>query len=147
MADASFYEQVVPLLKNVGLFCRCTDYELKVVARNCTTRNIAPSERIISLGEETDTMFLLLSGTADASLDGKVLHTFRAGDHFGELAVLLPAPRTSDVTATSDGLLAVLGRNEMMLLIDTIPGVAKNLLQGLAQTVREVKDRAAELHT
>lgn len=146
MADAAFYEQVVPLLKNVGLFCRCTDYELKVVARNCVTRAIAPGDRIIAVGEESDQMYLLLSGTADAMLDGKVLHTFHAGDHFGELALLLPAPRTSDVVASSEGLLAVLGRNEMMLLIDTIPGVAKNMLQGLAQTVREVKDRAEELH-
>ncbi|MEI7548229.1 MAG: cyclic nucleotide-binding domain-containing protein [Actinomycetota bacterium] len=145
MADASFYEKVVPLLRNVGLFSRCTEYELKVVARNCTMRESAPGDRIISLGDEGDQMYLLLSGTADASVEGKVLHTFNAGDYFGELAVLRPAPRTSDVTATSQGLLAVLGRNEMMLLLDSIPGVAKSMLQGLADTVREVKDRAAEL--
>jgi len=143
--DASFFEKVVPLLKNVGLFSRCTDYELKVVARNCTMRETEPGDRIISLGEEGDQMYLLLAGTADASVDGTVLHTFHPGDYFGELAVLRPAPRTSDVTASSAGLLAVLGRDELMLLLDSIPGVAKSMLQGLADTVREVKDRAAEL--
>lgn len=145
MADSSFYEKVVPLLKNVGLFSRCTDYELKVVARNCEMKAIQLGDRIISLGEEGDQMFLLLAGTADASVEGKVLHTFQPGDYFGELAVLQPAPRSSDVTATAEGLLAVLGRDEMMLLLDNIPGVAKSMLQGLADTVREVKDRAAEL--
>ena len=143
MADQSFYDRVVPLLRNVGLFSRCTDYELKVVARNCTMREMSAGDRIIAKGNESDEMFLVLDGSAGAANDGQVFHTFGAGEYFGELAVLRPAPRVSDVVAVSDGLLAVLGRNEVMLLLDAIPGVAKAMLQGLADTVREVKDRAA----
>lgn len=142
MSESDLVAQLVPYLRSVGLFSRCSEYELKVVARRCTTRDVRAGDMIVRKGEDGSEMFLVLSCTAEARDGGRVFHTFTPGEYFGELAVLRPAPRTSDVIATSDGLLAVLNRNEMFLLLDSIPGVAKAMLQGLADTVREVKERA-----
>ena len=98
MADSNFIAELVPHLRQVGLFSRCSDYELKVVAKNCKLRAVPVGEKVIAMGEEGVEMFLVLSGSAavtDAA--GHVLHTFQIGEHFGELAVLRPAPRTSSM--------------------------------------------------
>lgn len=142
MAESDLIAQLVPYLRNVGLFSRCSDYELKVVARRCSSREVKAGDVIVHKGEDGTEMFLVLSCVVEARDGDRVFHTFMPGEYFGELAVLRSAPRTSDVIATSDGLLAVLNRNELFLLIDSIPGVAKAMLQGLADTVGEVKERA-----
>ena len=46
-------------------------------------------------------MFVLLDGTAEATAEDLPLSVLRAGDYFGEIALLNEARRTATVTATS----------------------------------------------
>jgi CRP-like cAMP-binding protein len=135
--DPAVIDQLIPHLRQVGLFSRCDDYQLGIVARACELRSAAAGDTVIARGEQGSEMFVLLSGTATATdPDGTARATFGPGDVFGELAALLPAERTSDVRADSDVVAAVLGTNEVYLLVDTIPGVARKMLEGLAGSLR-----------
>jgi CRP-like cAMP-binding protein len=135
--DQAVIDQLVPHLRAVALFSRCSDYELGVVARRCELHRAAPGERIVAGGEFGSEMFILLSGSATATdQDGASRAEFAVGDYFGELAALLPAERSSDVVASTDVVAAVLGTDELYMLLDTVPGVARKMLEGMAASLR-----------
>jgi CRP-like cAMP-binding protein len=124
-------------LARAVLFSRCSDGECRQIAAKAEIRSVASGGRIIEKGAEGSEMFLVLDGTADAVLDGQVVNTFGPGEYFGELSALAPAPRTSDVVATSPCRLAVLSRGNVLLLVNAVPGVAAKMLEGLAIGLRE----------
>jgi len=136
MADRAANDELVPLLGGVGLFSQCDDYELKVIARRAELRDVPEGANIITQGDETDELFVLLTGGAVAVVDGEERNRFGPGDHFGELAALARAPRTSDVRATEPSTVAVLTRNKLYSLFDSVPGVARSMIESLATSVR-----------
>lgn len=138
MVDPAVTDELVPLLGKVSLFSRCNDYELRIVARKAELREFSTGDHIITKGEDTSELFIVLRGSVQAVLDGNPRHVFSAGDFFGELAALVPAPRSTDVIALEDTLVAALTRNEVYLLLDAIPGVARKMIEGLAESIREM---------
>jgi CRP-like cAMP-binding protein len=127
---------VVERLAGVALLRRCTEYERTLIAKRVTIRTAPAGETIVRAGEDGSSMMMLLEGSAEVVVDGAVTRRFAAGEYFGELAALLPAPRATDVVAATDCVLAVLETNALYLVVDTIPGVARKLLEGLAAQMR-----------
>ncbi|MCU0259975.1 MAG: cyclic nucleotide-binding domain-containing protein [Ilumatobacteraceae bacterium] len=136
MAAIADPAELVPLLRGVGLFSRCTDRDLAVVAKKVTLRSVAAGQLVVRRGDEGSELFLVLRGVAAARSDAGAGHRFEAGSSFGELAVLAPGPRASDVVAVTDCELAVLDRPDVTLLLGAIPGLAPAMLQGLAESFR-----------
>jgi CRP-like cAMP-binding protein len=136
MTDVTATNDLIPLLQGVGLFSRCTDGECRQIARTATTQTVEAGQRAINIGDEGSDLFIVLEGSADAVLNGEVQRSFGAGDYFGELSALSPAPRASDVVATTDLRVAVFSRPSVYRLIDTVPGVAAKMLEGLASSLR-----------
>jgi CRP-like cAMP-binding protein len=129
-------DQLVPLLRGVGMFSKCTDRDLAVVAKKVSFRSAAEGETVVRRGDPGSEMFLVLRGAAAVIDAGVVGHRFGVGSSFGELAVLAPGPRTSDVVAVEACDLAVLARPDVTLLIGAIPGLAGAMLHGLAESFR-----------
>jgi CRP-like cAMP-binding protein len=136
MTSPSIEDQLIPLLRNVGLFSRCSDADLRMVARRATVREAPREARIITEGDLGSELYIVLLGSAEVRSGGEVTATFGPGDHFGELAALLPAPRTADVVATDRTLLAILTRDQVYSLLDVVPGAARKMLEGLAGSLR-----------
>jgi CRP-like cAMP-binding protein len=137
VADVVLYDELIPLLHGVRIFSRCDDLDLKAVAREAEVRDVPEGEKVIAQGEDTTEMFLILRGGADAVRGDEVQATFGPGDVFGELAALVPAPRTTDVVTNAPSTLAVLNRNQVYLLTDAIPGVARKMIEALASGLRD----------
>jgi CRP/FNR family cyclic AMP-dependent transcriptional regulator len=137
MTTPSIEDQLIPLLRGVGLFSRCSDADLRMVARRATVREVSRDERILTEGELGSELYIVLLGGAEARSGGVATVSFGPGDHFGELAALLPAPRTSDVVATDRTLLAILTRDQVYSLLDVVPGAARKMLEGLAGSLRD----------
>jgi CPA2 family monovalent cation:H+ antiporter-2 len=128
--------ELVPLLRGVGLFSRCTDHDLAVVAKRVSLRAVPAGGHVVRQGEAGSELFLVLRGAAAVVEAGMSGPRFEVGSSFGELAVLAPAPRTTDVVAVEDCELAVLDRAGVMLLLGAVPGIAPAMLQGLAESFR-----------
>jgi CRP-like cAMP-binding protein len=137
MADRELRDELIPLLRGVRIFSRCDDLDLKVVAREVDVREVGEGEKVIAMGEDTSEMFLVLRGGAQAVAGDDVRATFGPGDVFGELAALVPAPRTTDVVTNAPSTLAVLSRSQVYLLTDAIPGVGRKMIEALAESLRD----------
>jgi len=66
-------------------------------------RTVPPAGILFAQGDNGQEMFYLLSGTVEMVIDGKPVKTFNPGEYFGEMALLLGAPRTATARAGADG--------------------------------------------
>jgi small-conductance mechanosensitive channel len=73
------------------------------LARAATEYSFASGEPVVRLGEESDAMFVVATGTCDVVLPNGQRVTLARGSHFGEIALLTGEPRTADVVAGADG--------------------------------------------
>lgn len=128
-------------LSSVALFSRCSGSDLKIVARHAETVTVPSGRTIVKQGDEGDALFVILSGRAEVVRDGIMVTELGAGEYFGELALLDPAPRAATVTVTSDAELAVLGVRMFRVLLRELPTLATKFLGDLASRVREYNPR------
>ena len=76
----------------------------------------------------------------DRQAQGVVLAVFRAGDHFGELAVLDGKPRSADAIAEEDCRLVSLGREDFLRFLDDHPKAAHGVLAVLSKRLRQMSE-------
>lgn len=136
------HDELVLLLKGVRLFERCSEIDVDVVAQYMETFSMSAGRPIIRTGDAGDTLYVLLSGSAHVEQDGLTIRTLGPGDWVGELAILSPAPRSADVIADSDVEVAYLRGEELEVVLDVQPSVARSLLGVLAERVRELSPGA-----
>jgi CRP-like cAMP-binding protein len=88
-------------LKDVPLFNGLDDQDLETIANRSLFVGARPGIHLASQGESGFEFFVILSGSADVSVEGETIATLGPGDVFGEMALLSEGYRTADVVATS----------------------------------------------
>ena len=82
--------------------------QLQRLADRVSDARFGQGENVMSEGQPGDAMYVVFDGTAKAtkSMDGKLtdLVSYKAGDYFGERALLTNEPRAANVTVTSSTL-------------------------------------------
>ena len=136
------HDPFVDHLKQATLFRTCSRKDLQKVARRSEDRRVAAGTTIVSEGESGNEFFVILEGTASVSRQGQKVATLGPGGTFGELALLVDAPRNATVAADTDMQLVVVGQREFTALLDELPGFARKMLAGTAHRLREA-DRQA----
>jgi CRP-like cAMP-binding protein len=124
-------------LAAVPLFAGCHPPDLAIIAQRAEIRDVPRGSTVIRTGDLGDEFFVLLAGTASVARNGSVVGELTPGAHFGELALLDPAPRSADVVMTSDGAISVFSRATLLLALSAIPELAPALLMFLARRLRE----------
>lgn len=125
-------------LSAVRIFATCGRKELRAIAKTAKIVTVHKGTQIINEGDEGNTMYVILVGTARVSRAGRKLATAGPGDAFGELALLSKGPRTASVVALSDMELAMITRRQLSRLLESAPAFARKLLESLADMVREL---------
>ena len=120
-------------LAQVALFERCTNRDLRIIARHAERSPVNEGAVIVRQGAAGDAFFLLLSGSARVVKDGVVVAQLGPGDSFGELALLDPAPRAATVVAGPGTEVAVLGARMFKVLLRELPAMNTALLAVLAR--------------
>jgi CRP/FNR family transcriptional regulator, cyclic AMP receptor protein len=132
-------------LAEVQLFSACSKRELERIAA-LTEEVQAPAGKVLMRqGDPGREAFVILDGTARATVRGKSSTKMGPGACFGEMALLHSAPRSATVTAESDMRLVVLSSREFSTLIEDVPSVARKVLAAMAERLRDA-ERAQPHH-
>jgi CRP/FNR family transcriptional regulator len=126
-------------LETVPLFAACHPGDLGVIVDRSEIRDVSNGAALITQGAVGEEFFVLLEGTAAVWRNGTRVGQLEAGAHFGELALLDPAPRDGDVVMASDGVVSVLSRHNFVLVLDAVPGIVPVLLAFLARRLRDAE--------
>jgi CRP/FNR family cyclic AMP-dependent transcriptional regulator len=105
------------LLQRCELFESLAEHDLLSLAQICRPRRVARGTFIFGRGEPADSMMLVANGRvriSSVSGEGReiILNEIRAGQSFGEIALLDRLERTADATAVEDTDLLVLYRRD-----------------------------------
>jgi CRP-like cAMP-binding protein len=124
-------------LRAVPMFQTCNQKELSQLARLAEELPVKAEEVLVREGRIGHEFYILVSGKAEVSRGGKVVAVLGAGDHFGELALLDPHPRSATVTMTEAGSVLEINQREFWQLLTDVPVLPRKLLQGLARRLHE----------
>ncbi len=139
-------------LRGVALLEGLAAERLDALARECKWRNYAADQRVISRDADDRDVYLIISGgvrvtTYSAAGRQVTFRDFGKGEHFGEVAAIDGMPRSADVVALENSLLASLTRASFGRLIREEPAIAERLLRDLAALVRRLSERVIDLST
>jgi CRP-like cAMP-binding protein len=123
-------------LRRVRFLAPLKDRELRKLASSMSERRASAGEELVTQGSGAIAFFVLLEGQAVVLVDGHERRTLGPGDHFGEIALLLPdTPRTATVRALSDVHLGALATWNFKGFVADHREVTWPLLVTLAQQI------------
>jgi membrane protein len=94
-------------------------------------------EKIIEQGNIERNLYFIVDGIVHIAQDGDMKHALKAGDYFGEIAMLADQPANSDAVVASDQaqVIVIYAENIDTMLAED-PKVAMQLLRHLANRIR-----------
>lgn len=138
---ASVSDDKQKLLQSVPLFRSCSPKEIDYLARVCDEARVEAGQVLTEQGHVGQEFFLIVDGDATLVLPDGSEHRLGPGDFFGEMALLDNSPRIATVTAATAMDVLVLGAREFSSALAEVPSLARNILQVLAQRLRELETR------
>jgi len=138
------------MLENITLFSGLNPSELEILENHMVTRNFQKNTVIINEGDEASSLFIILSGAVRVFLsnpDGKeiIINTQRAGEHFGELALLDDAPRSASVMTTEKSAIGVISKTDFRSLLTRHIDLGLKLIVELTRRVRLLSENIKTL--
>lgn len=122
-------------IKNAPLFSQLSKKDIKQLTAVMTPRSYRAGEVIIEKGKQGLGFFIIATGTAKVAVGGDQVRELKAGDHFGEVALIDEGTRMAEVKAESDVETYVLASWQFRPFIQDHPDVAWALMQSLVQRI------------
>jgi CRP-like cAMP-binding protein len=133
------------LLERHPLLVHLAADQLERLARAGEIESYNPAEPIVVDGSLGDALFLILSGTVAVHRGPQTFATLSAGEFFGEMSLVEPAPRSASVTAMSAAFLFRLPHDKLRELIADDSQAASILLVQVVKTLSERLRRANQM--
>jgi voltage-gated potassium channel len=115
------------LVAQVPCFAHLTAHEIAGIASLLHPRDVMANEVLFHKGDEADGMYFIVSGELEAELQPQPAR-LRAGDFFGEVALLFHLPRTAAVIALTRGELLELDAKDLHRLLERRPTLKERIL-------------------
>jgi CRP/FNR family cyclic AMP-dependent transcriptional regulator len=124
-------------LKSIWLFSACSASELRKIRGSLDEVQIPEGKMLVEEGRIGLEFFLIVSGKATVSRNGKNVATLGPGGYFGELALLDRRPRSATVVSDTTMDVLVLSQRQFNGVLQSVPSIARKLLAAMANRVRE----------
>jgi CRP/FNR family cyclic AMP-dependent transcriptional regulator len=130
-------------------FANLDEHALRELAPGGVVRSFAKSVVVVSEGDRSDSLYVVLSGRVKAFVSDEngreaVVNTIGVGDFFGEL-VLDGGPRAASIMTLEPCRLFVIPQVDVERLLAGHPAFASELLRKLIGKVRSLTGRVADL--
>jgi CRP-like cAMP-binding protein len=126
-------------LSRTQLFSELSRRELARIARGMAERTVPAGATAATEGEVGVGFFIIAAGDARVTVGGQDVGRLGSGDHFGEIALIVDAPRTATVTAETDLHCYVMTSWEFRRLVETNAAVAWKVLRAMAQRLLKLE--------
>jgi len=100
------------------------------------TVDLSPGETLFNEGDQGEHMYVLLEGSLDVVIAGKVVETSEPGSLLGEIALIERVPRSATVIARTACKLASVDQRRFHFLIQQTPFFATHVMHVLASRLR-----------
>lgn len=145
------FKEAGAMLRSEPLFECLSDEQIAGLLHNAEIHQFGRGEPIIEEGSDGDSMFILLRGNAQVSLEknGALIRVgaLRQGDCFGEMSLLTGEPRTATVRAEHDCEVIEISKAVMAELLRTSPECLESLSELLAKRKLETEGLIKEAST
>lgn len=138
-------KETISVLNRTPLFRGLRRNQLDRLAKRFVEREYEEGQAMVSQGQGGEGFFIIITGHAEAireRVDGskEKVNEFKAGDFFGELALLDDGPRTASVIATEPTTCLVLARWDFFSVLKEDVDTAITILQEMAKRFRIALD-------
>lgn len=132
-------EEVLPILREVSLFEGLSEEDLERIAEIARGTMAEEGEVLFEEGESGDTFYVVFDGAVEILEEGveseERLSVRRAGEGFGEMALIDDSPRSATARVAAPTRLIVLDRESFRSLLDE-DRLATRMLEVLARALR-----------
>jgi len=126
-------------LAKVWIFSKLERSDLQRIGKVVVARSYAKGEQIVGEGEQAVAFYVIVKGKVEITKGGEVLNTLRAGDGFGEMALLDGFPRVASVKAAEDTECLVMTRWDFTAELRLNPTIALAMLPVMSKRIRELE--------
>lgn len=123
----------VEALKKAPLFEGLSRKQLVELAKVAEDVDFGAEKVLCRQGDHGQEFFVIMDGEAEVTQNGKSVAICRAGDFFGEIALIEQVPRTATVTAKTPIRFFVITSQAFFRLLDEQPAIERKVLRSLAR--------------
>ena len=141
---------LIEYIRNIPLFAKLKEAQLKEIARRCTSAQFRKGDVIFHKTDPSTDLYIVNSGKLKAVLNDEegdeiVLAQFEKGAFFGELSLLDGKGRSATIVADKDSELSVLKKDLFLDLLYKNPKIAVELMAKLVERLRKADDMIESL--
>nr|AUN37210.1 cAMP-binding protein [uncultured bacterium] len=137
VAPEEAFNTIAKRLQQVSIFAPLDDEEIERLANASTSRVYAPDEAIVRLGQQGNSMFVIIRGSVKIQIPErdyiKTINTLRENDFFGEMSLLTGEPRSATVIAMEEAEVLRIDKNGLKPILESNP----TLVQSISELVDE----------
>ena len=126
-------------LAAIAIFSRLEEDDLARLGKSVVPRNYAKGTTIVKEGEQAVAFYVIVSGKVDVTKGGEKVGEKRAGEPFGEMALLDGYPRSTTVVAAEDTECLVMTRWDFTAELKSNPSMALSMLPELSKIIRRLE--------
>lgn len=126
-------------LAGIPLFSRLEENDIARLAKSVVPRSYAKGATIVKEGEQAVAFYVIVSGKVDVTKSGEKVGEKRAGEPFGEMALLDGYPRSTTVIASEDTECLVMTRWDFTAELKSNPSMALSMLPELSKIIRRLE--------
>ena len=141
-------EQNIAFLRRVPLFSGLTEAQIERLAAGSVRRNFPKGRVIVTEGEPSQSLYILLSGRAKvqrSDTEGKevILAVIGPGECFGEMSLIDESPRSASVITIETSDFMAINKESFKSMMMSSPEMCLRIMAGLVRRLREA-DRKIE---
>lgn len=141
---------VIQTLQKTALFQGLDTRDIEHVASQVVTRQYPKNTLVVSQGDDTDSLYVIIEGKVDVFLQNEkgkeiIINTLSACDSFGELAPLGAITRQASIITTENSIMAVISRQVFMDTLLTKPAISMRIIDRLIKLIQDLTEEVSSL--
>ncbi len=138
------------LIRRVSLFAMLTPEQARSLAGSVSKRRFKRGQSIVTQGEHSDALYIILSGRARVVITDKqgrevILSTLRTGDCVGEMSIIDDEPHSATVLTDLQTDVLELDREDFLRCLKENASIANAVMRGLVQRLRAATHKIGSL--